>query len=332
MCWIIITPNKDEIKNHLKYQEDRWLDSIWIINKENIHRAVKANIEWYNSYIDNIDNIDNSLYLIHHRKATVWDINLDNCHPFMGKNFILIQNGTVKDFHKETGFDMEVDSHNLLLYIEKHTKSIKNIPNVLKGFKEKYKEDFGILILADYKWNIIFISDWWRESYIEIEDNKIQLIRNYKRLIKEWYKNIWYIIFDFQWNLIKQEFEKELNTEDFKKKIIYNTQYNTRNDDCILWVKRKEKEEKELREWWIDLMEIDDDIKWEIKSYLWENYEILSFYSVDIMIDDFLTNTYWVQNTAWYYMIYKEAFPKKYFEEKFEEIKKESEDLLFNKK
>lgn len=331
MCWIIITTNKEDIKEHLKYQEDRWLDSLWIINKECIYRSVKAKIEWYNEIIDKMKDVK-WIHLIHHRKASIWDINLNNAHPFMWKKFILIQNWTMKDFHKETDFEEDVDSHNLLLYIEKNAKNIKWVPKAFDKFKEEFKEEFGIVILADYKWNIIFITDGGRESYIDIEEDKIKLIRNYRIWEKEWYKNKWYIIFDFEWNIISKEFEWEINWEDFKKKIS-TTRYNSRNDTGLLWVGKKEKDLKEKKEWWEEwnLLELSD-IKWEIESYLWDNYDILEYYNEALILTEFLEDRYGVSDTTWYYYIYKEAFPIYYFREKLEEVKQEASHILFNKK
>lgn len=320
MCWIIITPNKNDIKTHLDYQNDRWLDSIWIINKKNIYKAVKANKEWYNHYIDNIDNI-NWLYLIHHRKASIWDINLNNTHPFLWKHFIIIQNGTMKKFHKESNFNKDVDSHNLLLYIEKNTKSIYNIPKVLKKFKENFKDDYWILVLADYKWNIIFISDWGRESYIKIEENKIALIRNYKEEKQEWYKNIWYIIFNFDWVIEKQKFELEINSKEFKEKNKYWNYdlYNYWKYTLPLYKEKQNKIEEEntiikTTQW---------AVEWEITAYLREKSELLLTHSTEYILKNFLKTKYWVKNINKYYNKFKIMFPFKFFKEEFDNIKNE---------
>lgn len=89
--------------------------------KEGIH-AVNADgfgVAWYNFNVDNnpalfrsiqpawndinlsnmINKIESSCFLAHVRAATIGDVGINNCHPFVYKNYAFVHNGTIGNFN-----------------------------------------------------------------------------------------------------------------------------------------------------------------------------------------------------------------------------------------
>lgn len=264
MCWIAIVSNNTKVKSILSQQKDRWLDSVGIINKDCIYQVIRDDLDWYNKYIE--DEVKNASWLtiVHHRRATIGGVNIKNTHPFIGEKFVLVQNGTSRKFHYQTEYNNEVDSNNLLHFIEENAKTIDEIPAVLDLFTEEYKDIFGILIICDMLWNCIFISDWERESYIKIKWNKVKQITNY-RGEDRWYKNVWYIIFNLETSeIIEKYFTKKINSELFYKYVAPKTNVlpakTTTANDLI---------QQSL----VDNTEEEDDFYDEYyNSYIWSNY------------------------------------------------------------
>jgi hypothetical protein len=321
MCWIAITKYED-LAETLERQNDRGLDSIWIINKKNIQKATKEDLDWYLDFIKNkVEKVD-WLNILHHRKATVWAINIDNAHPFIWDKFILIQNWTIKSFNnsqKDT-YWAEVDSHNLLHLIEENAETINEIPIIMEAFKEEYKDSYWIVIVLDYIWNILFISDWARESYIDIKDNKINFIWNYSKDLAWWYINKWYLIFNFDWDIIENWFKEELNKELFTKPVVYQqpNQYNFNYYDDIYmgyWrnnihnthkIKKKEKKK--------------DDLLTLFWGWVADNRYLCNVLWFNWTLTDFLDENFWVETVWEYNLYYKEKVPFWKMEELFNKI------------
>lgn len=312
MCWIIVAP-KEKLEKILSSQSDRWLDSVWILNSSDYyHKIVKKDLKWYTNYINSsLEEVD-WLYILHHRKATIWTINLDNAHPFIWTKFALVQNWTAKDFHKavwET-YKQEVDSHNLLKYIEEKAETIFDIPKVMETFKEEFKDDFWILIITDRNWYILFISDWERESDINIKDDKVISISNYRKWEKEWYKNTWYIVFEYNWTILAQNFKEWINKVEWKKKYYsYLPKAKDMEDDedykqWNLLGQSTKKGKKKVKE---------EDVNRRISNYLWWLEKLIHYYADDLLLEEFLAEEYWVYSIWEYYMTYNESFPRKYF-------------------
>lgn len=207
MCWIRIV-TKDKLRETLYNQQDRWLDWLWVISKDFIYRVYKSDYTWYKKYIKK--NIKwEWLFIMHHRKATIGKIWLENVHPFKWKHFYLMQNWTADTFfyNYKTKYQKETDSETLLHYIEERTSNIYEVPSILEQLSERIVEDLWNIIITNWK-TILFYSDWARESYIDIEDNKINWIYSYTPLTKKWFDNRWHMFFDFNWIIEKNTFEK----------------------------------------------------------------------------------------------------------------------------
>jgi hypothetical protein len=217
MCWIAIT-TKDKLRETLLNQKDRWLDSLGVISKEWTHRIVRQNYKGYKKYIRNVIK-DEGLLIMHHRKATIWAVTPENAHPFQGKYFQLMQNWTAQTFYNwhKSKYWKETDTETLLNYIEDRTVVLEEIPDILKQISERLKEDLWIIIVVDNKRKqFLFYADWARETYIDIDNIhlKINGIYNYEPTKDRGFENVWYMVLDFDFNIIENKFE-ELNSKTF---------------------------------------------------------------------------------------------------------------------
>lgn len=181
----------------------------------------------------------NTLVLLHHRKASIWDINIPNTHPFFASHFYLMQNWTAKTFfaeHKAKFYWKETDSETLLGYIETQTQELEQVPKVLEELEENTFDNFGNIIMMDRWWFILFYSDWHRESYIDIEKNEEQKIDRVKRITSyepntnKGYENKGWLIMDREWNVLINTFEK-INEKAFKPVIVYNYRKEEAHED-----------------------------------------------------------------------------------------------------
>lgn len=338
MCWIIIT-TKDKLRTNLLNQKDRWLDSIGIISKDSVHRVVRQNYKWYKNYIRKYVK-DNGMLIMHHRKATIWAISEANAHPFQWKYFQLMQNGTASQFYSwnKLKYKKETDSETLLHYIEDRTSSIEEIPSILEQLSDRLLEDLGIVIIIDLKNNkFLFYSDGARESYIQVDwmNMKVLEITNYVPWQKSWYENVWYMILDFDMNIIENTFNS-LNT------IKFNNYYSWKN-----WLNSFVPNKHELSYWydwhdnWIyEWYGNDNNRYYNPKTYnltnsqLEERREIVGFLSnewgmcnfsnmsVEKAFEDYLMYNYWIT---------MEDFPEDYIEYgiEFEEIFNDAYDEVF---
>lgn len=309
MCWIWIAV-WTRLGEILKSQKDRWYDSIWVTNWKHILKRVFKEFDDYLKLLDEADWSD-KLFLMHHRKATIWDINLNNAHPFKGKYFTLMQNWTSRTFYirYKMHYRKETDSENLLCYIERATKKIEDIPSILEKLSKKIDDKFWNIIVTDGK-KILFYTDGARESYVNIKWEKVVEITNYKNWLY-WYNNNWFIIFDYSWNIFSMDM-KDINTKYFYQ--YYTTTQNTcwvnrstiypYYDDyydeipldrrlgwgdqtvtsIINWYYQDQYEEvfEWLFRWWFDqnLLSYDDYLYWRItKEELFNNY-LYDYYGV----------------------------------------------------
>lgn len=227
MCWIAIAPAK-ELKKYLLNQQDRWLDSLWFIYNWFIHKAVFKTYKEYKTYLFK-QTLWEWLALMHHRKATIWSINIENAHPFQWKHFYLMQNGTAKVFHtahKEEHWK-DVDTANLLAYIENKTSKLIEVPKILEDLTSKFLSDDFWNIIIKHNSRVLFYSDGTRDSYINIdkENNKILSISNYKLEETKWFKNKWYIIFNLNDWIIEENTFENINQTAFSRYTNYVTTY-----------------------------------------------------------------------------------------------------------
>jgi len=227
MCWIAIA-QWFKLKEILSNHQDRWLDGVWVWNWWIVYRASWYSYRWYKNFLRK--KSFQWLSVLHNRQASVWEASLENTHPFVWKKFILAQNWTCKALHralKET-YKKEVDSHNLLCHLDDECNTISDCAIELERLVKEYISDYfwNIVVISDDK--ILFYSDWYRESFINIYWNRVVSITNYSPWKKEWYENKWYIIMDLNWLIIKNTF-KELNEKKFYKRVVYSYQERTQS-------------------------------------------------------------------------------------------------------
>ena len=225
MCWITIAKASD-LKKYLLNQKDRWLDSMGFLYNWFVYKAVFKTYKEYKTYLFK-QNLWEWLALMHHRKATIGSISLDNAHPFKWKHFWLMQNWTAKVFHtahKEEHWK-DVDTANLLAYIEKQTSKLDEVPQILEWLTSKFLSDDFWNIIIKHNDRVLFYSDGTRDSYIDIEWDKINSISNYKLDETKWFKNKWYIIFSVTTWLIEKNTFENINQVVFNKYSGYVTSY-----------------------------------------------------------------------------------------------------------
>lgn len=158
-------------------QRSRWLDSIGIINLPTMHSLLKISpkvdtwgwvviTRWDQSLInDYMEGVrewvqKNDLqwpFILHHRKASIGAIDLENAHPFKMKWFYLMQNGTSHEFAArakiEALFDDKFigrsDTYALAKCVERHRENREEIVKragwvvVIVNPKDKHVEIYG---------------------------------------------------------------------------------------------------------------------------------------------------------------------------------------------
>jgi len=188
-----------------------------VITPKCYYRALYKKLKNYLSYIKNCIEED-SIYILHHRKASVGAICLDNVHPFEGESFILVQNWTIRNFYKayKNIYWKETDTETLLSYLEEKASCLNDIPIILKELSETYKEDFWIIIIKSrIEDKILFYTDGSRESYIDINttNNTINGIYNYNT--HSGYENTGHIVLSYKGVILENTFKS------FNKKTFY---------------------------------------------------------------------------------------------------------------
>lgn len=239
MCGIAIT-KWINLKSILSEQKDRWLDWLWLIINWKVKKVQFNTYKEYKTYLYKNRDIDNNLCIMHHRKATVGKVSIDNAHPFIWKKFILAQNWTAIFFNSDYNniYKQEVDTQNLLYYLEERCETLEGVLAELDYLSNKYKyDDFWNLIIIS-KDKILFWSDWNRESFIKIKWNYIDMISNYEPWKKKWFKNKWYIIMNSKWEILTNWFY-DINIFPFYKQYNHynyiNDNINTEHIPCNYW-------------------------------------------------------------------------------------------------
>lgn len=316
MCWIAIA-NWDRLKEILSEQKDRWLDSLWIFNNGAIHKITASKFKDYKTFL--FKNNFKGLSILHHRKATIWDITLENAHPFKGKKFILMQNWTATSFHKayKVKYWKEVDTHNLLCYIEENANTLEEVVVALTELWDMFQYDdfWNIIVVEKTTHKVLFISDWTRESYIDYNKEKVNLITNYEPWKKRWYKNVWFIIFDMDWIIEKDNFVFT-NLEEFigfsQCLINYYNQDNKLDDYQFDW------------KWIYSILHTKE---WSYWDYWAEKKNILNFFlmneyvykyaSMEDVYTDYMAEAWYVWEPKNFWLYYSVDYPKDFFKNIF---------------
>ena len=214
MCWLWYV-QKNHINETLINQRDRWLHWLGIVDFDNKKRltSFKDTTGEYTEYLlRTIKETDKSMCLMHHRKASIGSISIENTHPFVWSKFILAQNWTSREFYAEYKdvYKKETDSETLLSYLEEWANTLEDCVDLL----DDIKSSLWIIFIVKGKQTLIY-SDSCRESYVEKSINWKYLVSftNYKPKTSTGYRNwFWMIINSKSW-LIKNEYN-------------YNTTYN----------------------------------------------------------------------------------------------------------
>lgn len=325
MCWIFIG-RKENLRETLLNQKDRGLDSLGVISEKNTHRIVRSKYKGYKKYIRNVVE-DEGLLIMHHRKATIWAITPENAHPFKWKHFQLMQNWTAQTFYNQNKLEYakDTDTETLLSYIEDRTSKLEDVPSILEQLSNRLKEDLGIIIVVDNTTReILFYADWARESYIDLDymNMKVNWIYNYQPNTNVGYENIWYIILDFNFNIIKNTFNA-INKEPFylfysgvNSKYVDNTNHWYAYADVINCYDR----ESEMREafsihwgnteykgWDFHSLNKQEQIEYDhIVTYLTDEWANIYDMSIESAFTDYLTYYYWVDDMDSYLLYFEE--------------------------
>ena len=297
MCWIAIVRGKKRLCDILSNQVDRWLEGMGVITPKVYYRALYTKLKHYLSYIKNCIAED-SIYILHHRKASLGAICFDNVHPFEGEKFILVQNWTIRNFYKtyKDIYRKETDTATLHAYLEEKASCLWDIPIILKELSETHKEDFGIVIIKSrIEGKILFYADGSRESYIDINttSNTINSISNYDN--NSWFENTWYMVLSYKGVILESTFE-DLNKKEFylyiswiqrRKNAITRTYYGEGWKWDYITQSYKYNPPKEKAK--VDEYEKERErIRIEV-SYLFEGYKTSDMYRI---IWDFLQNVW----------------------------------------
>lgn len=216
MCGIIICEDREKLKKKLKQQESRGLHSLGLVFYKNNTLQTFKTLWTLQEYFEVIDQNDfENLLFLHHRQATIWEVNITNAHPFIGKKYVLFQNGTSKMFHDmyEKRYKKPVDSWNLLEYLEEHTFKITDIPKCLQDFTSQTGETFWIVYVNDGEHHLLY-TDWAAPSYFEREGNRFLWFANFCDSWNYGFKQKGYMIFKKCWEIVEQSFQ-HLNTDVF---------------------------------------------------------------------------------------------------------------------
>ena len=236
MCWIAIAKKKNII-SIFENQKDRGLDSIWLINFQtwDIFTAKKDFLMEYEDIISKIiDETSDELCFFHNRKASVWEVTLENSHPFIWDKFILSQNWTSKEIFNIYWdvYNKDTDSETLLCLLEDTCTTLEECIQAL----DQIDEALWTIIMFS-KGRILIYSDSTRCTFVEISNklNKkkeiisstLDSLTNYKPTSSTGYSNWFYIICDAETWLI----ELEWSYDEVYNKDLYTTIYSSGWDD-----------------------------------------------------------------------------------------------------
>jgi len=112
---------------------------------------------------------------MHHRKASVGNVTLDNNHPFIGSKFMLSQNGTAKEWYISIPMldRKETDSETLLWAMEKECDTLLECVTFLNNIKTPV----GTINIF-YEGNMLVWSDATRGTYVDIHEQTNVFIKD----------------------------------------------------------------------------------------------------------------------------------------------------------
>ena len=270
---------------------------------------------------------------MHHRKATIGAITPDNAHPFEGKYFQLMQNGTAQTFYNanKLSYGKDTDTETLLHYIEDRTSKLEDIPEILEQLSNRLKEDLGIIIVVDKRNNhILFYADGARESYIDLDfiHMKVNGIYNYVPGSNNGFENVGHIILDFDFNIIRNTFT-QLNKDIFylyysggnslaQNNVQYKQaiDYTPYSDDYYGYAKDSWETEREFAkvfntDWLSDTpikLTTEELVEYDtIMDFLCDVWDNINDITMSTGLKDYLIYQYWVDDMSSYNLYFEEG-------------------------
>lgn len=232
MCgiWYLRHHSPEILQKALDLQIDRgtdayWYIGDWIVNKMTTQSLTK---EIFASDCTMRTAIPGKKWIAWHtRKSSVGAKDVDNAHPHKINDYIIMQNWTEKAFvewGKVWFLDQFVttasDTNYMLEYVIAKIKSWFKIEDILDWMINSSLVIGTVFIYNEQNKQLIFISDWLRDSYIQkdsewkiesISSEAINIETQYNEDTKRKYSNIWYVIFDPKTGEIFKEHIEEKN-------------------------------------------------------------------------------------------------------------------------
>ncbi len=311
MCWIAFV-KKESMLTTLWNQQDRWLDSFWIVTEwGQWYKLIRPDFKSYRKWIKKwlkpkLQN--NSFVMLHHRKATIGEVKIENAHPFVWRKFTLMQNWSARNFHKIYEKNVwETDTEKLLNYIETRADSLEEIPEVMRKLKEYTKDTFGNLLIRDRNKRVMLHCDGDREIHIQYTDEtetQIEYLSSYEAWKKAWKFIIGYLLFNFKWEVIEKNYEdKPKTTYTYNR---YDCGYDYLSDyswylewrqKSLLAQQIKEEQEQEAIEY--DL----------VSDYINKNMVYVFMNSENNILENYLEYTYWVRTMQEFKQAFGYSYP-----------------------
>lgn len=235
-----------------------------------------------------------SFNILHHRKATSGSKSLENVHPFEGERYIVMQNGTSKEFvgwGEVEGMDLyKPDSYYLSQWIER-----KNSFDEIKESFAKIKFEYGTVVIVDkhYK-TVMMVMDGNRSMWIDLDsDGNIISFSSLTEEGGDEYKNVGTIIFDFSGGVIENGITKFNEKKVYHKPAEYIKKDTKDKNDSYYssrggwkWDGSEWKFNCDINDYRDEYFSSDKDYTWSVKENKWK---IKQYTSPDEIIEIFNT-------------------------------------------
>jgi hypothetical protein len=269
MCWIAFKRRKD-FKNYFSVASSRWLDWIGIIKntKERlvIRRAFAKNLSYFNysgnsnederqdfmfaneqktatlyrnkqdfysdilSCLTSANYNGNPFYLLHHRKTTSGESGLPLTHPFETNNYIVLQNGSAKEFEQWGKIEYPHDgTKSDTWFLAQFIDRCKDFDEIAQKLEDLHFS-IGVVAVVDKRTKTIMLySDGSRSFFFEFTDDTKTKIKYASSLTEAWddkFSFTWHIVFDW-WGNVLENATLTLNLEKAKPTHNCQTQIGT---------------------------------------------------------------------------------------------------------
>lgn len=239
MCGISFR-RAENFKNYFSHNSHRGTDGLGIIHKDGFVKELPAlkTAETHQKFLDEyVNNFkENDFLLLHHRKQSIGAIDIKNVHPFIGKKFAVIQNGSSSVLSNWGAIEMGENDRSDTFFLSRLLESkCKNFADVCVQLERiSLVTQLGVVIVVDKQTReILYFSDGARSFYFDLTSDNKRI--NYCGSLADdsltEYKNIGYAIWDFDGNVK----EMEIESINFHKKHPTQQSFTTHSD--YNWVK-----------------------------------------------------------------------------------------------